>query len=70
MKIKIVLTAHGRDTVLTASTMTAAQAIVSAFAAGIGEAPRFNPQTLRERKAAKVDYLQANAQWFAEIMGF
>lgn len=47
----------------------AAQSVVTAFAAGIGQPPHFNPHALRERKAAKMDYMMRNAKWFAEIIG-
>lgn len=69
MKIKVSLTAHGHDTVLTVTSLTAAAAVTAAFAAGVGRPGQFNRQTMIERKAQKVDYLMQNAGWYAEIVG-
>lgn len=69
MKIKVTLTAHARDTVLTVTSLAAAAAVIEAFAAGVGRPGQFSRQTMIERKAQKVDYLMQNAGWYAEVVG-
>lgn len=68
MKIEITLTAHGVDTRLKATSYSGAQAIIHAFAAGIGQKPSFDPNSLKERRVLKMDYFRENAGWFAEVL--
>jgi len=68
LQISIILTAHGVDTNLRATSYTGAQSIIHAFAAGIGQKPCFDSNSLKERKVLKMDYFRANAAWFAEIL--
>lgn len=68
-RLRVTLSAHGKDKRVIATSYRMAERIVAAFAFAFNVPPMFNVDTLSRQGWARSDYESVCAQWHIEDLG-